>query len=247
MQLWKLQWRQIMLSLLLALFGGLSGPSFDELPVKAVETYAQQAVENLQPGFGQKIHVVTVTRSEMTPLGSVNSPSRQCIIVINNNASAWRMWGRFTQYVAKEDWPALIEASVAHEIGHCEERALNVKYTGLDKHTADSGLMLTSNRNAAGGFGKGSSMSTQLASELYADVYAHLYLRKYLADKADKIEDAWQKGRDEYASADPDHATSPYLTKISRFENALTPETSMAEAAWTLRTQTVRAFEGANL
>ena len=224
-----------MLSLIFTLLTGFTGPSFDELPIQEVEQYAQQAAKNIQPNFGQKIHILTANRKEMTPLGSLNASLKNCIVVINTNPDAWRMWGRFLNNVDRKDWSAIIEASTAHEIGHCEERSLSAKLKEQSVDNAGFALVQGGNPAKRDTMKSDQAVSRQLSSELYADVYAHLYLKKFMTDKAALVEKAWHDGREEYSSIDPDHATSEYVEKVKTHIQAWDKESPMNENAWRLR------------
>jgi hypothetical protein len=167
-----------------------SGPSItlENFPLQPVEAMARQIAKDLQPAVKRPIHVVTVNRKERTPLAAVSRHATMCIVVLNSNPDGWAVWERFFDRVPDSERMNVVELSIAHEIGHCVDRE-------------------NSTTQASG-------RQEIWEGELFADIFATLYANQYMGERGEQALSALKAIREEYASAEPTHATGESLKAL---------------------------------
>jgi len=214
-----------MLSILVSLFIGASGPSLEELPVQRVEAIAQQVVNELSQHQGETPTLVVTPRPEPTPLGAISYAGGHCKIIINPTASAWAQWGRFLTPENQNSWDQIIAASVAHEFGHCMKDArLGSSMAHLSEQTL----------SALGSIGQTSaSQATRvLKQELFSDTVAVLYAKNTMDENtAETVIQSIYQARLKFGSEDPSHDTSRELGKVIHGELSLAQGEKISQAA----------------
>jgi len=193
---------------------GMHSITTENFPVEPVAAMARRVAAELQPGIQRPIHIVSVSRRELTPVAAVARNRSMCVIVLNTNPDGWAVWERFFDRVAESERMNVAEVAIAHEIGHCAEREAK----GQDV------------ANAA---------FDPLEGEVFADIFATLYAQQFMGERARIALDTLQDLRDEYARREPTHATGERLKALqTQFQQLqgqpLTPVT-MAQTASQLR------------
>jgi len=89
--------------------------------VKLAKLLAMHAVGSLSSELHYPVLVKVVQRSDLSPLLSVVSSQRECLLVVNTNPPAWSAWERFRNVSGMTEIQSLMFAAL-HEIGHCENR-----------------------------------------------------------------------------------------------------------------------------
>lgn len=97
-----------------------SDPQTDD-EILLATTVAHQAVESLKGQARFPILVKVVNRVENSPLLSVVSSRKECLLVINTNPGAWGAWEEFRR-VSRMTQPESLLFAAFHEIGHCQNR-----------------------------------------------------------------------------------------------------------------------------
>lgn len=208
-----------MLSFLLSM--GLSFGSIDlsQLPVKQVEQIAQKVMLEMQAEMRTKPSLIVTERPEPTPLGALAYANGKCVVVVNTNKTAWAQWGRFLNEDNRSQWPNIIAASVAHEMGHClrESRQFVANYD-VDE------------REFRGIQGTGSfapAPELVFKQELFADAVAILYARENAGADAAFVIDSMIEARERYGANEPTHNTAKMLNRLIEQDTARLDEETL--------------------
>lgn len=196
----------IMLSFLFSV--GLSFGSIDlaQLPAQEVEIIAKKVIAEMQRDLPATPSLIVTERPEPTPLGALSYANGKCVLIVNTNVSAWSQWGRFLNESNRQEWPQIIAASVAHEVGHCTRESLKFAASYQIDSNQLRGLQNT------GQSGTSSEMSYK--QELFADTVAVLYAREYAGENADKVINTIIKAREYFGSKEPTHNTAVVLNRL---------------------------------
>lgn len=174
---------------------GIHAITLENFPVEPVAALARKVAEELQPAIQRPIHVVSVNRRERTPVAAVSRNATMCVIVLNTNPDGWAVWNRFFGRIDASERMNVVEMAIAHEIGHCAEREMNGA-----SHVTDA--------------------FNPLEGEVFADIFATLYSQQYMAGRAEVAVNTLRALRDEFASAEPTHATGERLKALQpQFES----------------------------
>ena len=195
-----------MLSFLLSM--GLSFGSIDltQLPAQQVEQIAQRVMLEMQAEMHTKPSLIVTERPEPTPLGALAYANGKCVVIVNTNKTAWAQWGRFLNEDNRSQWPNIIAASVAHEMGHClrESRQFVANYD-IEKHEF-RGIQ---------GTGSFSPAPEQVyKQELFADAVAILYARENAGTDASFVISSMIEARERYGANEPSHNTATMLNRL---------------------------------
>lgn len=212
-----------MLSFLLSLGIGFGSIDLTQLPAQQVELIAKEVMAEIQSEMYTKPSLIVTERPEPTPLGALAYANGKCVVIVNTNKSAWAQWGRFLNESNREQWPQIIAASVAHEMGHClrESRQFVSSYE-VDDHEF-RGIQST------GSFGPKPEMVYK--QELFADAIAVLYARERLGAEAENVIHSLISARERFSANDPTHNTSKILNRLVDQDTSRLANESMGLAA----------------
>lgn len=195
-----------MLSFLLSLGIGFGSIDLEQLPAQQVEVIAKEVMAEIQTEMYTKPSLIVTERPEPTPLGALAYANGKCVVIVNTNKSAWAQWGRFLNDRNRTQWPQIIAASVAHEMGHClRESRQFVANFDIEDHGL-RGIQST------GRFGP--HPETVYKQELFADAVAVLYAREQLGSEADDVIHSLIDARERFSSNDPTHNTAKMLNRL---------------------------------
>lgn len=204
---------------------GLSFGAIDltQLSAQEVEIIAKKVIAEMQQDLPAKPSLIVTERPEPTPLGALSYASGKCVLIVNTSVSGWSQWGRFLNEDNREEWPQIIAASVAHEVGHCTRESLKFAATHQLENSPLRGLQNTSQLGVA------SDMSYK--QELFADTVAVLYAREHAGDNADKVISSIIKAREHFGSREPTHNTAVVLNRLLKKDLRRLEEESIPAAA----------------
>jgi len=205
-----------MLSFLLSLGLGFGSIDQTDLSAQYVEQIAKEVIVAMRADMKTEPTLIVTERPEPTPLAAMAYANSKCVVIVNTNKTAWAQWGRFLNERNRPQWPDIVAASVAHEIGHClkESRQFTASYD--INEDAFRGIQNT------GRFGSQPAMVYK--QELFADTVAILYAKAHAGEQADQVIEAMIKARERYSANEPTHNTAKTLNRLieqdtSRLEN----------------------------
>lgn len=205
-----------MLSFLLSLSLGFGSIDQSQLSSQTVEQIAKEVMAEIQVEMRTKPSLIVTKRPEPTPLGALAYANGKCVVIVNTNETAWAQWGRFLNNDNRMQWPQIIAASVAHEMGHClrESRdfVANYEISGDEFRGIQS----------TGSFGPKPEMVYK--QELFADAVAILYAKENAGNESDSVIDSMISARERFSANDPTHNTAKMLNRLiaqdtTRLEN----------------------------
>lgn len=195
-----------MLSFLLSLGLGFGSIDMAQLPAQQVEQIAREVMIELESDMRTKPSLIVTERPEPTPLGALAYANGKCVVIVNTNETAWAQWGRFLNENNRAQWPKIIAASVAHEMGHCfgESRSFVANYEVNEDEFR--GIQHT------GSFGPKPEMVYK--QELFADTVAILYAKENAGSDADTVINSMIEARERFSANDPTHNTARMLNRL---------------------------------
>jgi len=133
-----------------------------------------------------------------------------------------------------DDRPAVLEALLAHEIGHCEDRRR--ARAGRDAPEALSAAppRVFAWRNASGALMLGPLPHADLWSETLADAFMGAYLQRWHPQRAQRVMGILLDRRLRFAHVDPGHNSARFLAADSFWAG---PAESLISAATRIRAQ----------
>ena len=114
-----------------------------------------------------------------------------------------------------EDRPAVMEALLAHEIGHCEDRRRARSGEGAPEALSAAVPRVFAWRNASGALMLGPLPHADLWSETLADAYLGAYLHRWHPQRAQRVMAILLARRWRFAHVDPGHNSARFLSADS--------------------------------
>lgn len=212
-----------MLSFLLSLGLGFGSIGFAQLPAEQVEQIAREVMAELQTEMRTKPSLIVTDRPEPTPLGALAYANGKCVVIVNTNTLAWAQWGRFLNDHNRAQWPQIIAASVAHEMGHCFREGR----TFVANYEVD-GAEFRGIQNT-GSFGPKPEMVYK--QELFSDTVAILYTREKAGEHADLVVESMIQARERFSANDPTHNTAKVLNRLTAHNTSRLDNETLGMAA----------------
>jgi hypothetical protein len=197
----------MLMSLLLSLGLGVGSIDFDTLSSARVTQIAKEVMVGMQAELDSRPRILIAQRPEPTPLGAIQYADGQCVMLINQNKTAWAQWGRFLNAHNTAQWDAIIAASVAHEMGHCLKESRLFAQPQFSVPRKNPGGL-------SGMTGLSKSTEMVLKQELFADTVAVIYAKETWGEKADAVIQTILASREQFSQDDPSHDTSQYLRAV---------------------------------
>lgn len=212
-----------MLSFLLSLGLGFGSIDQTELSAQYVEQIAREVIVEMKADMKTEPTLIVTERPEPTPLAAMAYANSKCVVIVNTNKTAWAQWGRFLHEGNRSQWPKIVAASVAHEIGHClkESRQFTANFEISDDEFR--GIQSTGNL--------GPKPAMVYKQELFADTVAILYAREHAGEQADEVIDAMIKARERYSANEPTHNTAKMLHRLIEQDTSRHGDEPMGVAA----------------
>ena len=195
-----------MLSFLLSLGLGFGSIDQTDLPAQYVEQIAREVIVEMRAEMKTEPTLVVTERPEPTPLAAMAYANGKCVVIVNTNKTAWAQWGRFLNERNRPQWPEIVAASVAHEMGHCLRESR--EFTATFEINEDEFLGIQSTGNL------GPKPATVYKQELFADTVAILYAREHAGEQADEVIETMIKARERYSANEPTHNTAKMLHRL---------------------------------
>ena len=114
-----------------------------------------------------------------------------------------------------DDRPAVLEALLAHEIGHCEDRHRSHSHRGASDAMSASVPRVFAWRAASGALMLGPLPDADLWSETLADAYMGAYLHRWQPQRAQRVMSVLLDRRARFADVDPGHNSARFLNAES--------------------------------
>lgn len=133
-----------------------------------------------------------------------------------------------------EDRPVVLEALLAHEIGHCEDRRRKQPAQVAPDAMSAPGPRVLAWRNARGALMLGPVPYVDLWSETLADAYMGAYLHRWHPQRVQRVMKVILDRRSRLAHVDPGHNSARLLAGESFYAD---PAESLISAATRIRSQ----------
>jgi hypothetical protein len=185
-----------------------------------------------------RVHEYSVRLDETTNAGQTVALSARyvagaCLIAALTDS-------RYVEEVLGEHDPddrrAVLEALLAHEIGHCEDRRRARSGQGAPDALSATVPRVFAWRNARGALMLGPLPYTDLWSETLADAFMGAYLHRWHPERAQRVMGILLDRRWRFAHVDPGHNSARFLAADSFWAD---PAESLISAATRIRAQGV--------
>jgi hypothetical protein len=133
-----------------------------------------------------------------------------------------------------DDRGAVLEAFLAHEIAHCEDRRRGHSRPRAPDALSTSAPRVLARRDASGALILSPLPYADLWSETLADAYMGAYLHRWHPQRAQRVMTALLARREQFADVDPGHNSARFLKTESFATDA---DESLIAAAMRIRAQ----------